>query len=76
MNKENVRQFNGNKNAKKDILDFCTNYFNKRILEEAYKGGSVTALAQAVNELKNAFDQMDIEYAIPTQQPDQENPAR
>lgn len=76
MNKENIRRFNGDKNTKKDILDFCVAYFNARILEEAYKGGSVTSLAQAVNELKNAFDQLDIEYAIPTQQPKQDNEAR
>ena len=76
MNTNNVRQFNGDKNTKKDILDYCTSYFNERILEEAYKGGSVTALAQAVNELKKAFEQMDIEYAIPTPQSTPENPAR
>jgi hypothetical protein len=76
MNQDNLRRFNGDKNTKKDILDFCIEYFNARILEEAYKGGSVTSLAQAVNELKNAFEQLEIEYAVPTQQPPQDNPAR
>ena len=76
MNHNNVRQFNGDKNTKKDILDYCIEYFNKRILEEAYKGGSVTSLAQAVIELQKAFEQMEIEYAISTPEPKQVNEAR
>lgn len=76
MEKENIRQFNGDKKVKKQILNYCLGFFNERILEEAYKGGSVTSLAQAAVELQKAFDQMEIEYAIPTQQPEQIKEAR
>ena len=76
MKNNNVRQFNGDKRTKKDILDYCIDYFNTRILEEAYKGGSVTSLAQAVTELQKAFAQMDIDYAISTPTPEQTNEAR
>ena len=76
MNKDNVRQFNGDKKGKRDILEYCVDYFNGRILEEAYKGGDVRAIATAVVEIKKAFEQMDIDYAIPTQPTEQINEAR
>lgn len=76
MNNERVRQFNGDRGGKKDVLDYCTEYFEKRILEEAYKGNDVRVLALAITEVKKAFEQMDIDYAIPTKETEPENPAR
>lgn len=76
MNNERVRQFNGDKTGKKDVLDYCLEYFNQRILEEAYRGGDVKSLAGAVNELKKAFEQMEIDYAPPTTPEEPVNEAR
>lgn len=76
MNNEKVRQFNVDRAGKKEILDYVLNFLNKRILEEAYRGGDVKSLAGAVTELKKAFEQMDIDYALPTQQPEVINEAR
>jgi hypothetical protein len=76
MKDEKIRQFNGDRNGKKEILDYVLNFLNKRILEEAYRGGDVKSLAGAVTELKKAFDQMDIDYAIPTKQEKPINEAR
>lgn len=76
MNNERVRQFNGDRGGKKDVLDYCVAYFDKRIIEEAYKGNDVRVLALAVTEMRKAFEQMDIDYAIPTPEIETENPAR
>ena len=76
MNTEKVRQFNGDRTGKKETLDYIVDYLNKRILEEAYRGGDVKSLAGAVTELKKAFEQMDIDYAIPTPKQEPINEAR
>lgn len=76
MSQEKVRQFNGDRTTKKDVLDYAIDFLNKRILEEAYRGGDVKSLAGAVTELKKAFEQMDIDYAPPIQTEEPVNPAR
>lgn len=74
--KEKLRQFNGDRGQRSDLLEYVVAYFEKKILKAAYDGGDVRALAAAVTELKNAFDQLDIDYAITTKEPKPVNEAR
>lgn len=74
--KERIRQFNGDKGMKIDLLEYLTTHFEKEILKKAYEGQDVKVLAQAVVEIKKAFEQLDIDYAIPTKESIPTNEAR
>jgi len=73
---DNIRKFNGDRATKKDLLEFIIAYFEERILDTAYNGGDVKSLANAVVEVKKAFEQLDIDYAIPQEETKPTNQAR
>lgn len=73
---ENLRRFNGDKNTKKDLREYLIAYFEDAIIDAAYNGRDVKPLAESVKQIKNAFDQLDIDYAIPKKTTDATNQAR
>lgn len=77
MNKnENLRRFNGDKTTKKDLQDYIISKFEEAIVKAAYEGKDVKPLANAAIELNKAFNQLDIDYAIPEETTKQVNQAR
>ena len=61
---DTLRQFNGDKHTKDALFEYLVAYFDEQILDRAYKGHDVTSVATATNELKKAFDQLEIDYGI------------
>ncbi len=73
---EQLRVFNGEKNTKQDVLNYCISYFEEQIIDRAYKGHDVKSLADAVVEIKKAFEQLDLDYAIKQKETTPTNEAR
>lgn len=64
---ETLRRFNGDKNTKSDLLNYCKEYFKGQIIERAVsKKGGIESLADAIIELDNAFKQLETDYGVPT----------
>jgi len=61
---DNLRRFNGDKNTKKDLLEYLVTFLEDSIVARAYKKENTDSLADASIELKKAFDQLDIDFAI------------
>lgn len=74
--KERLRQFNGDKGMKADLGEYLVAHFERKILQTAYEGGDVRVYAAAVNELTKAFEQLAIDYAVPTRTSEPTNEAR
>lgn len=73
---ENVRKFNGDKETKEDLKAYIISFFEESILKRAYENKDVRSLSQAVQEIKKAFDQLDIDYGVPEDTTKPTNQAR
>jgi hypothetical protein len=59
-----LRQFNGDIHTKEAVLTYCVEFFERQLINRAYEGKDVKSLADAVQELKGAFEQLSIDYGI------------
>ena len=73
---DNLRQFNGDKRTKEDLLNYIITFLEDRIVEKAYKKESVESLADAGNEIRKAFDQLDLDFEVKVKNDEPTNEAR
>jgi hypothetical protein len=72
---EILRRFNGDKNTKEALILYIQSFLEDRIIEKARNGEDVKATAEAINEVLKAFEQLDIDYAIKSEQDTELNQA-
>ena len=73
---DNLRRFNGDKHTKEDVQKYIISYLEERLIKYAYAGQPVEAIAEAALIVKGAFEQLDIDYAVPEDNPKPKNQAR
>lgn len=73
---DKLRLFNGDKQTKEEVLNFLIDYFQDKIIERAMEKKNVESLADAIIEVRNAFNQLDINYAEHIKQKPPTNTAR
>lgn len=70
-----LRQFTGDYHTKNAVLAYLQDYLEQEIIIRARKGEDVRSLAEAINEIYKAFDNLDIQYGIKQKQNEQVNEA-
>jgi hypothetical protein len=60
---DTLRRFNGDKGTKEDLLNYIVAHLEDSIIARAYNNEDVKSLADAVKEIKGAFEQLDIDFA-------------
>ena len=73
---ELLRQFNGDEQTKNAILSYCVKYFENNIILQAREGKDVKSLAEAINQLEKAFEQLSIDYDVKQRPTEEINQSR
>lgn len=71
----NLIRFNGDKHTKEDVLAFLVEHFEQEIIYRARNKEDITSLAEAINEVEKAFDQLSILYDPKSAEQEQTNQA-
>ena len=69
-------RFNNDIHVRDAVKAYMVSYFEEQIVKEARAGKSVEALAEAVNKLEGAFNQLSIDLDVKPEQAEQTNQAR
>lgn len=59
-----LRQFNGDKNTKQELLEFIHEHINTVALERMYKGEDVSHIKDAKELIDSSFDALEDVYGI------------
>jgi len=71
-----LKRFNGDPHTKEAVLSFIADHLEKEIVKRARAGLDVKSLAEAINEVLRAFDELENQYGIQTPKPKETNQAR
>jgi hypothetical protein len=73
---DTLRRFNGDEATKSELLEYLIAHFQKKIIERAIQKEDVESLADAIIEVKKAFEQLEVDYGIKPKQTEATNDAR
>lgn len=65
---DKLRQFNGDKGTKQELLGFLIGFFEEKIISRSKDKENTDSLVDAIKELESAFEQLDIDLAPPKQE--------
>jgi len=73
---EEIRRFNGDIRTKEALKQYFEAFIAEECVRMAYERKDVSHIADAKELLDKVFTQIEIDYAIPTQQGEQTNQAK
>jgi len=73
---DNLRRFNADIGTKEDLLQYFVSFFEEEIVREAREGKDVKALAEAINKLEKAFEQLNIDFDVKQRPTEEQNQSR
>lgn len=71
-----LRQFNGDEGTKTALIEYINNIIAEEGVRRMFTREDVSHIADAKILIDKAFEQLSIDYAIPTKQSEPVNPAR
>ena len=59
---DKLRQFNGDKGTKQELLDYLVGFFESKIILRAMDKENTDSLVDAIKELESGFEQLDLDF--------------
>ena len=59
---DKLRQFNGDKGTKQELLDYLVGFFESKIIDRAMDKENTDSLVDAIKELESGFERLDLDF--------------